>query len=120
MLNKIKQKYEKILKYFKKGATHVKKASRLDKDIVLGSLCLYPVKHVKEGVKVTGPHGIGHIKKVKFPWITVTYFSGRTAEHKQNKLYQIFFSVYDRVQEQVRIFPLSYADYGYIHPDERR
>jgi hypothetical protein len=102
--------------YGTKVKKHRKKASTLDKDVVLGTMEFLTARHIKEGRPVIGPHGIGFIKKIhgRSGWLTIVYSSKRVADHKVDKLKQIYFTVLDRKNDTVKVFPLSFADYKYI------
>ena len=102
----------------KRRTKHIKKKSKLDKDVVLGILQTLRADHIKEGVKVLTPKGIGFIKEIfKFPYVRVSHLN-RTCDYKKNDLKQIFFSVYNKKTDELKVYPLSYADYEYIKPNE--
>ena len=120
--------FKKLLKLYKKyivygtRSTPILKQSSLDKDIVLG--CLQKricTNNLKVGVKVvTTAAGIANVLELKSKgWVVVSYKQHRRiAEHHISKLYQYFVEVKDRTNDIISLYPLSYADYEYIHPDE--
>jgi len=117
LLNKIKAVWGKTRN------KHIKKQSKLNKDIVLGLLQLVKADHLVIGVKVLGPRGVGFIKEIdsnNYPYIRISYpGEDRVSDHKHEKLFQYKFSVHNKWKAHaLKVYSLSYADYEYIAPDE--
>lgn len=124
LIYQIKKVYEELLNklksmFGKAKYKHVKKQSKLDKDVVLGTVHKLSRKHLIVGVKVITHKGIASITKLcPSNWVNVSYGSGKGGSHKAGDLFQYFVEVQDIHNDTVKLLPLSYADYEFIHPKE--
>lgn len=117
IINKLQSFYNNIYNNISQQDVPIK--NKLDKDLILALVKLDNARHIEVGVKVMTESGIAHIKEVKnIKWVSVSYKNGRwIKEIRIEKLSQYYAHYHDRYNDTNHVYPLSYADYEFIHPD---